>query len=67
VPQRKEAGRATEALANLPRVAYPKFKAWTSRLGFRHETDNLILEKRIMQRSPKKDARMIIGKDLAGD
>jgi hypothetical protein len=67
VPQSEKAGGATKAISNLPRVAYLKFKAWPSRLGFRHEDDNLILQKRIMQRSPKKDARMIIRKDVAGN
>jgi hypothetical protein len=58
VPQSKKAGTATEAFAHLPRVAYPKFKAWASRLGLRHEADNLMLE---------KAQRRMPGKDLARD
>jgi hypothetical protein len=36
-------------------------------LGVGHEADNLIMEKVIMLRSPKKRARMITGNNLANE
>jgi len=43
--------------ANLSKQAYPIIKAWPSRLGVGHEADKPILEKMIMSKSPKKEAK----------
>jgi len=61
VSNSERVGRAAQALAYLPRGTHPKIKAWLSRLWVGYEADNLSVE---MLRSPKKDVKMIIGKDL---
>jgi hypothetical protein len=43
--------------ANLPKRAHPKIKAWPSRLGLGHEADELILEKMINVKKPKKGSQ----------
>jgi hypothetical protein len=45
----------------LPRGTHPRIKAWLSKLGVGHEDDNLSVE---MLRCPKKNVKIIIGKDL---
>jgi hypothetical protein len=57
VSHNKGVGRASLNFAYLPRGAHHKIRARPSRLGFGHDADNLILEKKIMLRSPKGKPR----------
>jgi len=52
------AGKALQVSANLPKWAHPKIKAWPSRLGVGYEADEPILEKMIVSRSPKREAKV---------
>jgi hypothetical protein len=65
VPHNKGTGSVPQAFNKLPRGTHAKIKAWSSRLGIVNKANNLILEKEIILRNPKKDAAIITGKYIA--